>query len=581
VSSHSSPRLAGAVRISLLLGIVMLAMPSLAQSQQDPASSCLSRVFGPEVFVRLSGEPVTASRTLEVSGFTPPFVLHVRNGRADRTGRTSSAEVRLNGDVILSPSSFSQQVNGYDVPVVLSQPSRLDVRMASAPGSMLTVWISGRATEGSPLDELTLDPAGGRYVFPSGIILDVPPGAVSAPTDVGACLSEAFLVDPLLESYGQVPKYLAAGFEGAPDGLSFDVPIKVTLPVRSARDSGDVPLLLAVDIERGVYSIADGILAYDPAASTATFALQHFSGWAVAFGNDIKSKVDCRARETRCMCGAILVTEVVTEDQVAGQCFESVVTGSVEFLECPGSPLQQWSIREWERGIVSISPPGQLELLQGQSTTLSAAVTNAQGSELPNATFTWETDDPQVVAIEATTNSTASIRGLQADRMANVYANAGCGAYNFVTVKVRPRADCPPCTLAISGPAALQLGTTATYRATVVNTDTNETVHPELVWAAIPGSGAVQVAPGASSEEVQVTGTGCGSVVLQSFVLEDPDTTGTKRITIWELYCVMAVALLPHLPVPVPLAGGLAVAMLAGLVGAAIMEFPGRPRRRR
>ncbi|HEX7182833.1 MAG TPA: hypothetical protein VF756_13400 [Thermoanaerobaculia bacterium] len=110
-------------------------------------------VFGPEEFVRGSGTPVLQGRDFSIAGFQPPFILHLRNGDDSGRNRVSSATVTLNGRELFGASDFSQRVSGYDLEVELVEPSRLEVRIASAPGSKLTIWIEGtRATSPFEID---------------------------------------------------------------------------------------------------------------------------------------------------------------------------------------------------------------------------------------------------------------------------------------------------------------------------------------------------------------------------------------------------------------------------------------------
>jgi hypothetical protein len=100
--------------------------------------------FGPQQFVRNRGKPITEAVPVggdEFNDFMPPFVLHVVNGDEQGKHRVSSARVRLNGEELLGPPDFSQQVSGYEMEVTLFESSVLEVELASKPGSYLTIWI--------------------------------------------------------------------------------------------------------------------------------------------------------------------------------------------------------------------------------------------------------------------------------------------------------------------------------------------------------------------------------------------------------------------------------------------------------
>jgi hypothetical protein len=103
--------------------------------------SCLTTFFGPEVFIRSKGKPITDVREFSTTDFQDPYILHLRNGDDNGKNRVSSANVWLNGEALFEPSDFSQQVWGYDVEVELNEQSILEVKIASKPGSKLKIWI--------------------------------------------------------------------------------------------------------------------------------------------------------------------------------------------------------------------------------------------------------------------------------------------------------------------------------------------------------------------------------------------------------------------------------------------------------
>jgi hypothetical protein len=68
------------------------------------------------------------------------------NGNADGTNRISSASISLNGTQIIGPSDLNQQVAKIVKPVTLTDQNRLTVRLASKPGSFLTITIECAAS---------------------------------------------------------------------------------------------------------------------------------------------------------------------------------------------------------------------------------------------------------------------------------------------------------------------------------------------------------------------------------------------------------------------------------------------------
>jgi hypothetical protein len=94
----------------------------------------LEILYGPETFVRQKSEPLPEVRKISIEGFEAPFILHLRNGTEEGDSRVSSAWVHLNGALVISPSDFSQKVDGLEFEVGLIDSSVMTVELASKPG---------------------------------------------------------------------------------------------------------------------------------------------------------------------------------------------------------------------------------------------------------------------------------------------------------------------------------------------------------------------------------------------------------------------------------------------------------------
>jgi hypothetical protein len=397
-------------------------------------------IFGPEDFIRAKGKPKTEEMQINPDGFEAPFTLHLRNGDPNGENRSSSAWVWLNGQEIFKPSDFNQQVFGYEVQVELENPSTLEVRLASAPESTLTIWI-----EGTPINPNAriVGPEGGTLEFYNGIVLQVPPGAIDREVAITIEDLPNTEMDSILQSYGLILKYFAGGFEGQPDGLKFNVPITVTIPVGPRESSGDLPLLFLVNRANGIYTLANTVLRYDPTASTVTAEILHFTDWVVAFGDDIHQEVDCNSPywEIACKCKTITVAEVTEDTDVAGECFVKKVIGMVTFEDCPGKPNQDWTIREWERPDIDITP-SPVEITSC-TTSVTATVTNAEGEEIPNAWITWDTYSPHIW-LSSATGKTVDVTvpsWVGEGNVGDIEARTGCDTYENASVRVSRPSD--------------------------------------------------------------------------------------------------------------------------------------------
>ncbi|MGH7232925.1 MAG: Ig-like domain-containing protein, partial [Nitrospiraceae bacterium] len=136
------------MRISILLGLalilagILLATTLFAQSQV---------IFGPKQYLRTAGPPNQYIDTFALpSGATAPFVLHMVNGNPDGTKRISSATITLNGVQIAGPSDFGQNVAVIDRTVTLQATNTLEVRLTSAPGSVLTISVLATSAGSQP-----------------------------------------------------------------------------------------------------------------------------------------------------------------------------------------------------------------------------------------------------------------------------------------------------------------------------------------------------------------------------------------------------------------------------------------------
>lgn len=193
-------------------------------------------VMPPQEFIRVTAAPESTSVSLSTTGFQPPYKLYLRNGDENGQRRVSAAEVLLNGVLVFGPQHFSQAVYQRSVDVSLSEPSILVVRLASAPGSKLTIWIEGvRAGQPFALDQglaqtKVFDAAGGKLTATGSngavVELTLPPGALLEPAEIK--------LTPI-RSLGPLP--LGGGFKGgvdisAPEGTHLwkAARIVITLP---------------------------------------------------------------------------------------------------------------------------------------------------------------------------------------------------------------------------------------------------------------------------------------------------------------------------------------------------------------
>ena len=93
--------------------------------------------FGPQPYVRATGNPVTVRNTFTVMNPSTTYTLRIR------VVRVASAVVSVNGVVIATPSDFNANVTLVEVPVALRASNELEVEVRGEPGGTLTVEVIG------------------------------------------------------------------------------------------------------------------------------------------------------------------------------------------------------------------------------------------------------------------------------------------------------------------------------------------------------------------------------------------------------------------------------------------------------
>jgi hypothetical protein len=138
------------VEVQLKAGRILLARGQFEDGLAR-ADGALDRevLFGQASYKRARGEPVEEFATFDVTpSIAPPFRLHVTNGHDDGSNRVTAAWITVNDVHVAGPSHFGRRVAGFELPLTLFPGTNtLRVRIAGAPGSVLTLRITGSAAE--------------------------------------------------------------------------------------------------------------------------------------------------------------------------------------------------------------------------------------------------------------------------------------------------------------------------------------------------------------------------------------------------------------------------------------------------
>jgi len=98
-------------------------------------------LFGPKTYTRTAEQPNTYSESFINCEPQAKYQLAVENGDEQGNLRLSSAEVKLNGQSVLSPSDLNQNVANVIKPVSMQPENVLDLVLAGGPDGQLRVSI--------------------------------------------------------------------------------------------------------------------------------------------------------------------------------------------------------------------------------------------------------------------------------------------------------------------------------------------------------------------------------------------------------------------------------------------------------
>lgn len=96
-------------------------------------------IFG--TFFRHTSAPTLESARFRVDLTEISYLLKIVNYDSRGRNKVSSAEIQLNGVVVVGPERFNQQVREISVPVKLDKSNVLGVELRGAPGGQITLTV--------------------------------------------------------------------------------------------------------------------------------------------------------------------------------------------------------------------------------------------------------------------------------------------------------------------------------------------------------------------------------------------------------------------------------------------------------
>jgi hypothetical protein len=158
-------------------------------------------LWGPEIFPRETGEPVTVVRNFSVPDSTWEYTMVVQTGDS-LSGVVRSAVITVNGEVVFDPSEFNQNVTEIIKPILLQKENEMAVRVTSIPGTALTISILG------PYAIVTITQEGGTIALNEIAEIIFPAGAFESDNSITVWVTSCSKVN---EDYGFATAIFDAG----------------------------------------------------------------------------------------------------------------------------------------------------------------------------------------------------------------------------------------------------------------------------------------------------------------------------------------------------------------------------------
>jgi hypothetical protein len=121
-----------------LFALLVALVPSLAHAGTWVA-------FGPKIYTRGTGAPVTVTYTFTLLNPATQYTLKAFNGgmQNDTTDLVSNSVVLLNGVQVIGPANFNQGVLEVDIPITPQASNTISVQVRGKPGGVLAIEIIG------------------------------------------------------------------------------------------------------------------------------------------------------------------------------------------------------------------------------------------------------------------------------------------------------------------------------------------------------------------------------------------------------------------------------------------------------
>ena len=335
-------------------------------------------VFGPETFVRGTGDPVNEIRTFTPAYLCESGVLYISNdaGTSNKKKRVSSAVIKLNGSEIASSSMFNKNVKDVTVPVQVLTDNTLEVEVRSQPDSQISITISCVPQNNPPVAVAAYNPVspvdvgtvvnldGSGSSDPDGDALTYQWSIQSAPAGSLAEISDPNIINPTItpDLVGDYVIQLIVN-----DGILSSVPSSITITAQT-------PMVTVPDVVGLAQATAEStIIAANLAVGTITTAYSAtvpagdvisqnpVGGTSVTEGSSVNLEVSL---------GPVMVT-VPNVVGIAQATAESTITAANLVV---GTITTAYSATVPAGNVISQNPVGGTSVTEGSSVNLEVSL---------------------------------------------------------------------------------------------------------------------------------------------------------------------------------------------------------------
>ncbi len=320
------------------------------------------------------------------------------------------------------------------ISVLLSACVLLDGSLVSSNG--ITPTYMATIEQAADTDDLTINPDGGTFDFSHGISLEIPPGTVSEPTTVRIVKLDESVINPMIQSQEINGLSLMSAFTITPTDINLNKPVKVILPTQRTSNRG-LPIHIEIDLENGTYELAPTDLIYDPDLGLVELTLEHFSSHGVVMAQDQSEETECSDPDKACRCKKIRV-QSSSLDFSSGECQVVSETVMVEFLDCPGSPIEESNITESTSGIstVQVIVPDTPCFAVGETLQLEVITLDEDGNPAPGMEMVWKNDYKNILTVDTDGVVTGVGEGTAWIKAIDKADDSGCPYNALVAIEV-------------------------------------------------------------------------------------------------------------------------------------------------